>query len=357
MSSIEILKKELIAQKELIERLSGQVTVANSNPSPTEITAGIKTIPAADLTGSTATEADVMSGKTFYSGSPVLRTGTANFSSDVINALFMPNPNEVSYDGDIYYTMPEGLKVIRQYAFYNNSNKVHFTFGNDLINIADYAFYQAKSFVFDNFENLTKLKEIGLYAFSKGVCDGMDFTHVPNNVEIMSSSCFAYVNCEGRDIRFPDNLKTLGQSAYRQDSRVVASSVDFSNFKLTAFPAYTFINLAFGCDLIIPASVTTVGTYFNQDGCFSNITIPATVVTLQNYCFGSKSTSPISNFYLRTVTFEGTNPPSCGIDVFAHQNVTNGFKIYVPDEAIDEYKSVSNLAYCSSCIYPISQKE
>ena len=70
MERIEELKQELIEQKKLIEEKKGRVIVANLNPSPSEITAGIKTIIGSDLdVGSiTATAEDVKQGKKFLDG-------------------------------------------------------------------------------------------------------------------------------------------------------------------------------------------------------------------------------------------------------------------------------------------------
>lgn len=45
MTALETLKQELIAQKKAIEEKGGTVIVKNDYPSPSEITAGIKTIP------------------------------------------------------------------------------------------------------------------------------------------------------------------------------------------------------------------------------------------------------------------------------------------------------------------------
>ena len=45
MNSIEELKQQLILQKKAIEQKGGTVIVNGTNPSPAEITAGIKTIP------------------------------------------------------------------------------------------------------------------------------------------------------------------------------------------------------------------------------------------------------------------------------------------------------------------------
>lgn len=76
MESLEILKQELITQKAEIEQKGGTVSVASLNPSPSEITAGIKTISVPDLTSATATSEDVAEGKTFYSGDNTIKMGT-----------------------------------------------------------------------------------------------------------------------------------------------------------------------------------------------------------------------------------------------------------------------------------------
>jgi len=66
MSSLEALKQELLTQRSLIESKGGTVEVAHTNPSPSEITAGINTIQAPNMTLATATEENVLEGKTFY---------------------------------------------------------------------------------------------------------------------------------------------------------------------------------------------------------------------------------------------------------------------------------------------------
>ena len=68
MESIDLLKQEILNQKKEIENKGGVVNVANLNPSPAEITAGIKTIEMPNFSSATATEDDVANGKTFYAG-------------------------------------------------------------------------------------------------------------------------------------------------------------------------------------------------------------------------------------------------------------------------------------------------
>lgn len=76
MQNLETLKQELINQKAEIEAKGGEVIVANINPSPKEITEGIKTIIGADLSDATAKTSDVLSGKTFYAGDHTKKMGT-----------------------------------------------------------------------------------------------------------------------------------------------------------------------------------------------------------------------------------------------------------------------------------------
>ena len=52
-----------------------------------------------------------------------------------------------------------------------------------------------------------------------------------------------------------------------------------------------------------------------------------------------------------------TIPSTVGGDVFALQNIENGFKIYVPDTVIEEYKAIKNFSKYVNCIYPMSQKD
>ena len=77
MNSIDIIKQELINQKTLLEQKGFTVNVANTNPSPTEITEAINNIEV-NLTLANATVDDVALGKTFYAQSGELKTGTVD---------------------------------------------------------------------------------------------------------------------------------------------------------------------------------------------------------------------------------------------------------------------------------------
>lgn len=162
MSTLTELKQELILQKTAIESKGGSVKVANTNPSPSEITAGINTIIIPYLSSSTATEADVLEGKTFYSMDSTLKTGTLNFN-EIIN-VFCPFLDT----GDtMAFTFPEGVKTIQPYLFYKNPRKLTITFNSDLEEIGSNAFTEA-DVTLTNFHDLTKIKVLGIESYKQG---------------------------------------------------------------------------------------------------------------------------------------------------------------------------------------------
>lgn len=356
MEEYFLLTDELEKQKEAIENLFGKVDVLADKPTPMEITDGIKSIPIPDLSEATATEADVAQGKTFYSGSSVLKTGSATFDTEASDAIFMAPEETVTYDGQLYYAFPSNIKKIRKYCFYRNFNSIEFSFDNSLETIDDYAFYKCKNSTFVNFNDLPKIKSLGLYSFAYSGAVGINVGRLPDTItNIAGYSFFEFVG-EYLDFKFPDNLKVLGQYIYMVNTRRVQNSLDLTNFNLSSLQSYTFHGHAFNCDLIVPECVTNIGMYFNYMGSFRNVEIPANFTTLGGYSFNATSAQPLSDFYLKTFTFNCETPPSFGNNCFASQHVENGFKIYVPDNSVEAYKAISGLSRVVDCIYPMSEK-
>ena len=190
MSGIEVIKNELINQKNIIESFGGSVLVKNQNPTPSEITEGMKTIPAVDFSVTTASEEDVLSGKTFYSGNSEMKIGKANIDVNTIHRIFMFNPKEQTSEDDIYYAFPEGQLGIRQYCFHQNYNKVHIRFNNEIKKMEDYCFYECVNFDFENFESLTSLTHLGMYCFAYGSARGINASQLPNGILSIGNGCF-----------------------------------------------------------------------------------------------------------------------------------------------------------------------
>ncbi|MFQ6724423.1 MAG: leucine-rich repeat domain-containing protein [Clostridia bacterium] len=145
MNSIDIIKQQLIRQRELLEQSGIVVNVSNRNPTPTEITNAIENMNI-DFTATTATEEDVKAGKTFYSQNNEIKTGTCDFSEmDIITHRFNVM---VSGCGEIDIELPSNVDRIRPYAFYtmdnseNIFNKHNFTIPNHILTVGDYAFFK-----------------------------------------------------------------------------------------------------------------------------------------------------------------------------------------------------------------------
>lgn len=84
MTALEELKQELINQKNAIEDKGGTVIVANTYPSPAEITAGIKTIPTTSTSssGPSVTVDSTTSQNLNYTQNVDFSTTSTNLSTD-----------------------------------------------------------------------------------------------------------------------------------------------------------------------------------------------------------------------------------------------------------------------------------
>ena len=114
MNSLEVIKKELLKQKRLLDEKGIAVTVHNVNPSPSEITTALENL-SFDFSQTTATEADVKMGKTFYSQNSELKTGTYDLS--LLDDQQAKVRTLISGNGQIQIEFPEGITRIRKYAF------------------------------------------------------------------------------------------------------------------------------------------------------------------------------------------------------------------------------------------------
>lgn len=356
MNNLETLKQELLLQKQEIENKGGTVIVANTNPSPSEITQGIKNLPILETALATATEADVLEGKSFYAGNSTLKFGTYKDKADYYKHLFEYTQGEVTSSTPLEYTFAAGTKNIRQYMFCKNHNYITFNFNPELESVDTYAFEGMVNATFTNLGELENLKEIRGYAFSGVNPNGIDLANLPPNLETLLARAFADSVRENCDIVIPNSITTFNSYAFYCTEKVYANNLTLlAGGTYKSLPGFTFHNIVFNCDLVIPSNITETATKFAYNGSFNNITIPATFKTLGDRSFSADSTVALSDVRLQTVTFESATPPTIKNQPFATQAVTNGLKIYVPDEAVDEYKASFATTY-QNCIVPVSQK-
>lgn len=361
MSNLEILKQELLNQKSAIEEKGGVVSVTNINPSPSEITQGIKSIevqPDTDLSDATATEADVLAGVTFYAGDKTLKTGTLVLSDDaeMYEHVFYYLPNVQSSTKEFEFTFDSSFTEIRPYICSENKNKIKVNFSPNTNEIGTYAFYGTDNFTFSNLSDITNLQHIRQYGFSKSNPSALHLDELPASIQTLESRAFENIAKDGESIVLSSNLSTAGSYCFACDEiKYLENFVLPTTSTVKVFGINFMENLNFNCDLTFPAQTMTISAKFNYNGSFNNVVFSNVLSSLGANAFNADSTVPLSDIKLKTVTFQRTNPPTIGATVFSSQALENGLKIYVPDESYDSY--VSKLSAYSGHVFPVSQKD
>ena len=151
MNNLELLKQELLKQKEAIINKGGSVNIKNLNPSPAEITDAINNLSIPDFSSATAKAEDVLEGKTFYAQDSVLKVGSYVDPSNMYNHLYIYNVDEQTSSASFNYTMPNYVTKIRPYLCAGNKNAINFAFNDSITEIGQYAFNDTSNFVFENF--------------------------------------------------------------------------------------------------------------------------------------------------------------------------------------------------------------
>lgn len=362
MSNIEILKNELLAQKNAIEEKGGQVVVKNLNPSPSEITEGIKTISSVDMSLADAVEEDVKLGKTFYSFEGILKTGTKDFSSsEGVTDLLNIFTNQAETDVEqTRLVIPNGTTTLRKYAFNEMDKNLTVVLNDDIESIGDFAFFNAGKINVENFSSLTNLKNIGEEAFRQTFGTTVDVSTLPDSIETIAEWGFGQAVKDGDSLHIPANLINCDSYCFANyDVQVKLNKLTIpTNLRLTTFPTYTFYLLSFDDDLVLPPSITKLDSYFNHRGSFNNVTIPATCTTFGNSVFYATTSDSNDMYHMQSITFESSTPPTIGKNMFAKQHLANGLKIYVPDNAVEAYKALTNFTNYGydDYVYPMSQK-
>lgn len=153
----------------------------------------------------------------------------------------------------IRYTVPEGVKFIRDYAFYNSVLE-EVTFPTSLIHIGNWAFYNSKDL---KTALLTENVEfIGNWAF--GYCSNVDLGQVPDSLKYIGYNIF--------DMTSNSNLTTVDGNAYLGKWLIRASAVSGDEFKIPegtvgiAANAIYSIGMVRSTSAYIPASVKHISS-------------------------------------------------------------------------------------------------
>ena len=173
---------------------------------------------------------------------------------------------------------------------------------------------------FENCLDLTSVSlpstitSIGSKAFYN--CENLFEIGIPENVTSIGD--YAFFHCiQMRNVYLPETLASLGESAFEQcmnfDTINIPSSLAF-------IPNKCFYLAAGLSSLEIPTSITSIG-----NEAFA-------------YCV---------NLYY--IVFYSTTPPKLGKNVF--DNTNENFKIFVPSESVNTYKTSTNWSEYADKIY------
>lgn len=283
--------------------------------------------------------------------------------------------------------IPNSVKIIGPYAFYNCINLSNINIPNNLNIIYDYAFNTCKSisdiilpntvsslgtYIFENCTNLeniilsTTLTSIPTCTFRN--CTKLESIILPNNITTIGSEAFSNCTSLQSIIDIPDSVTTIGSSAFNHCRTVEIFNIGYG---VNSIGSYAFDdtlwydNLEDGWirinnvlysykgdkneisgEIIVEDGITYITQYTLRE--FENVTsivLPSSLTYIAGYMF-------MYNDELISITCLAINPPTITNTTF--NSISNdNMKVYVPSEALDEYKSAQYWSNISNRILPI----
>ena len=283
MNSLETIKQELINQKNLLQNKGFPVTVTNINPSPSDITKAINNIDI-NFTMTTATEADVTIGKTFFSQTSELKTGTLDLSelntfNETISTLISGK------NGNLEIKIPSDIAVIKACIFKTSDGsfyKENLTIPENILRIEDQAFSGC------NLTGILTIPSTCTYIGSS-VFSGTKITEVYIYRGISSSSTYAFSSCTNlKKVVLGGSIGSMGsyifngckalEELYLPSTITQMSSSIFTSctsIKLIEFQGETPPTLSTGTLKYCPTAKLIVpylyyGTYYNATNYHAN---------------------------------------------------------------------------------------
>ena len=271
----------------------------------------------------------------------------------------VPLSNPLYYANNLYLnghlttnlTIPEGVKSIGNYAFYNATCLKSIIIPETLDTLHVKAFYGCGNLM-SVVWNAKNCADLGGSSYHFVDCSSISSFSFGDKVEtIPAYLCYKLSNLAS--ISIPHSVKKIGKYAFYGCTKMTKARIGSHVEKIGN---NAFYQCAVLDTVIVPNSVTDLGTYTfygckelrhlvlsNQlsaigenlcNGCanLETIVIPATVQTI-----GQKA------FYdckkLKYITCEATTPPACGTTVFG--NVDKSTPLYVPATKINDYKAAN----------------
>jgi hypothetical protein len=190
---------------------------------------------------------------------------------------------------------------------------------------------------FDEFKMFTGVKTLGNDAFNGATA----LTSIKLPQSVVSLGNYAFHNCTSlASIELPDSITTIGERGF---NNCLALSGDIHLPKLTGISRACFYGAKI-TSLYAPLATIVNNDAFNGCTELKKVYLEA-ITTIGGYAFHNCNA-------LEAIVINNVTPPSL---VAVALNVSNNCPIYVPDEAVDTYKSASTWSGFASRIKPLSE--
>jgi hypothetical protein len=327
---------------------------------------------------------------------PVIEGTATKLTASDLNGVTKIGKYGLSFGPYTEIELPETVTEIGEYAFYKNEQLEKVVLPKNLTALSTYAFANCTNLKDIDISNITTLATNAFYYSAMP-----DTVVLANGVTKIPDWCFC--SCKNmRVIHIPPTVKNIGREAFAFNTGGVFSEIHISdlsawcNMSVSTFnndsgaPLYKaqnlYVNGELVTDLVIPDDVTTIkpmvfnGLRFNslhanhvtvienkafyQNKGLINLIIPASVKTLGTYAFGygadleyvevPEALTYFNNAAfrfcekLKTVKMHSATPPTLGSGVF--QNCTALTQIIVPIGAKAAYDSATNWAAYANII-------
>ncbi len=174
--------------------------------------------------------------------------------------------------------IPEGVKEIRKYAFYNCKGLTSVTIPNSVTSIGYGAFKGCKGLTSVTIPNsVTSIGEDAFYS-----CYSLTSVTIPNSVTSIGGD--AFYGCKGlTSVTIPDSVTSIGGGAFYSCYSLTSVTIPDS---VTSIGDYAFCNCEGLTSVTIPNSVTSIGysAFCNCEG-LTSVTIPNSVTSIGYYAF------------------------------------------------------------------------